>query len=181
MYSSAQSFHAGSQLGGMGRLVLGCLALLLASCGNDGTTDPDDEPKLKRVSERYLALAETVQAQKKRWADSGLSTYQYTYQRTCFCVRDWTRPVVIDVANDRIARIVYADDEAPVGPTYWKSYQTVDELFALIDSALVRDAAQVTVQFDEALGYPSQLYIDEDLGIADEELGITASDVRSQP
>jgi len=39
----------------------------------------------------------------------------------------------------------------------------------------------VTVQFDEALGYPTQLYIDEDLRIADEELGITASDVRSQP
>ena len=75
---------------------------------------------------------------------------------------------------------VLADDEAPVGPTYWKSYHTVEELFALIDSALVRDAAQVTVQFDEALGYPTQLYIDEDLRIADEELGITASDVRSQ-
>ena len=94
---------------------------------------------------------------------------------------DWTRPVVIDVKDNRIGRIVYADDEAPVGPTYWKSYHTVDELFALIDSALVRDAAQVTVQFDEALGYPTQLYIDEDLRIADEELGITASDVRSQP
>ena len=60
-----------------------------------------------------------------------------TYQRSCFCVPDWTRPVVIDVKDNRIGRIVYADDEVPVGPTYWKSYHTVDELFALIDSALV--------------------------------------------
>ena len=70
---------------------------------------------------------------------------------------DWTRPVVIDVKDNRIGRIVYADDDAPsVRPT-GESYHTVDELFALIDSALVRDAAQVTVQFDEALGYPTQL------------------------
>ena len=181
MHLPSHASHTGLTLGAMGRLVSGCLALLLSSCGGDGTTNSGGEHSFEHVPERYRALAETVHAQQERWASNGFSTYKYTYQRSCFCVPDWTRPVVIDVKDNRIGRIVYADDEVPVGPTYWKSYHTVDELFALIDSALVRDAAQVTVQFDEALGYPTQLYIDEDLRIADEELGITASDVRSQP
>ena len=82
MYLPARSSHAGSQLGATGQLVLGCLALLLASCGRYGTTNPDDRRIFERMLERHRALAETVQAQKKRWSDSGLSTYQYTYQRT---------------------------------------------------------------------------------------------------
>lgn len=56
MYFPARSFHAGSQLGATGQLVLGCLALLLASCGRNGTTNPDDKRIFKRMPERYRTL-----------------------------------------------------------------------------------------------------------------------------
>ena len=105
MYFPARSFHAGSQLGATGQLVLGCLALLLASCGRNGTTNPDDRRIFERMLERYRALAETVHAQKKRWAYSEFSAYRYAYQRSCLCVPDWTRPVVINVDDNRIGRI----------------------------------------------------------------------------
>ncbi len=156
---------------------IGLIALVLFGCGRDDATGPSYD----HLPERYRALAKTFDAQQERWRDSKLQSYQYTYQRTCFCEPDWIRPVVIDVVNNRIERIVYADDGAPVDSTYWASYHTVDGLFALIDSALARDAAQITVQFDEALGYPTQLYIDEDLGIADEELRIAASNMHPLP
>ena len=109
MYLPARSSHAGSQLGATGQLVLGCLALLLASCGRNGTTNPDDRRIFDRMPERYRALAETVHAQKKRWANSGFSAYQYAYQRSCLRVPDWTRPIVIDVADNRIGHT--ADEE----------------------------------------------------------------------
>mgnify|MGYP004146598825 CR=1 FL=1 len=102
MYFPARSFHAGSQLGATGQLVLGCLALLLASCGRNGTTNPDDRRIFDRMPERYRALTETAHARKKRWADSGFSAYQYAYQRSCLRVPDWTRPIVIDIADKEL-------------------------------------------------------------------------------
>ncbi len=163
--------------GAVRRFVLGAMALALLGCGGDDATGPSYD----HLPERYRTLAETVDAQRKRWEANEFSSYQYTYQRTCFCAPDWIRPVVIDVVDDRIERIAYADDGALVDSTFWASYHTVDGLFALIDQAMTSDAAQVTVQFDDPLGYPTQLYIDEDVRIADEELSITASNVRSQP
>ncbi len=173
-----QTTHAARQPGrwiSMRPYWIGLIALVLLGCGRDDATGPSYD----HLPERYRALAETVDQERERWETNRPPAYQFTYQRICFCVPDWVRPVVIDVTDDRIGRILYADDATPVGPTYWKSYHTIDGLFALIDSALARDAAQVTVQFDEALGYPTQLYIDEDLRIADEELGIATSDLRA--
>ncbi len=47
-----------------------------------------------------------------RWADSGFSAYQYVYQRSCLRVPDWTRPIIIDVADNCIGRI--ADEELDI-------------------------------------------------------------------
>ena len=94
MYFPARSFHAGSQLGATGQLVLGCW-LAAAEMG--------------RPTQTTDAYSSAYRSAIVRWADSGFSAYQYAYQRSCLCVPYWTRPVVIDVTDNRIGRI--ADEE----------------------------------------------------------------------
>ena len=48
-------------------------------------------------------------------------------------------------------------------------YDTVDELFALLEEAVVSGAVQIDVDFDPVWGYPVSLYIGQDRRIADEE------------
>ena len=77
MHLPSHASHTGLTLGAMGRLVSGCLALLLSSCGGDGTTNSGGEHSFEHVPEhRYRALAETVHAQQERWASNGFSTYR---------------------------------------------------------------------------------------------------------
>jgi len=56
-------------------------------------------------------------------------------------------------------------------------YHTIEELFALLARAVAAGAAQIDVEFDTILGYPTSLYIDQDRRIGDDEQWIVASDV----
>ena len=83
--------------------------------------------------------------------------------------------VRIRVAEGSIVEMHYADDGKAVEEARWGSYETVEVLLALIEQAIAADAAQIDTQFDSTLGYPTNLYIDRDLRIADEEIGIADS------
>ena len=83
--------------------------------------------------------------------------------------------MTIRVAEGSIVEMHYADDGKAVEEARWGSYETVEVLLALIEQAIAADAAQIDTQFDSTLGYPTNLYIDRDLRIADEEIGIADS------
>ncbi len=46
------------------------------------------------------------------WSEKGNDTYSLTQQMTCFCMRDYTRPITYTVIHDSIqtGSILYADD-----------------------------------------------------------------------
>lgn len=65
--------------------------------------------------------------------------------------------------------VVYADTGASVATDYFQHYDTVEKLFDAIQDAIKRDADEVTVTYDPALGYPSNISIDfEEMAIDDE-------------
>jgi hypothetical protein len=58
------------------------------------------------------------------------------------------------------------------------AYETVDDLLTLISEAYDRGAASVRASYDAATGQPTEVYIDYDEQMADEEVGFTVEPVR---
>ncbi len=88
-----------------------------------------------------------------------------------------SREAVVEVAQGAIFVATYAGDGAAVDADLNDRYDTVDELFALLEEAVVSGAVQIDAEFDPILGCPVSLYIDQDRRIADEEQWIAALDV----
>ena len=59
----------------------------------------------------------------------------------------------------------------PAADKNFEYYWTVDGLFGLIASALER-GVQVRAQYDAALGYPREIYIDYDADFIGDELDL---------
>lgn len=135
------------------------LTLMLAGCG--GTT---------LGPEHYQA--------KSRWSELGYSDYAYNFQRACECEPDSTREVRIAVQDGQIIDINYTDDSTPVPADQWSWYPTVDELFKTIEEAADENAAQIDVEYDPDAGYPTHIFIDYDVRIADEETIWQAHDLQ---
>ena len=135
--------------------------------GNHGKGHNNPAPPTSPEQQAY-------DANLQKWQDSGLDNYSFTLQRECFCFGDVTRPVNIDVQNGKIASASFADTGEPVDGFDLNSL-TVDDLFKQIDTALKSGAAQVNVQYDPTYGFPTSIYIDQDVMIADEEVSLSVS------
>jgi hypothetical protein len=135
------------------RAVLPLLMMLVsASCGDGSVTGPS-----------------TLIEAKQRWAQTAPAAYQITVSRACFCAVDVNRPVIVTVRDGQVESRRYADNGADVDPRIASAYPTVDELFAIIESAIARQAAQVDVTYDAARGFPVTVALDGAVGIADDE------------
>jgi hypothetical protein len=129
------------------------LTLLLSACG----LGPDD------------ALDELAR-NRERWRSQRIADYQVRFRLICFCVLETTEPVILTVRRGSLVSVTRVSDGRPVDPTQWTGrYYTVDEMFALIAEAEARGADEVRVTYDAALGYPREVFLDEDQRLADEE------------
>lgn len=130
---------------------------LCASCG--GPTGPTEEQaQLSENRERFRATVG--------------NSYRYDYQNVCFCGPDTRREVVVTVVNG-VRTSVSAIDGTSIPRENWVDYLTVEEVFDAIAQALAEEAASVRVTYDDALGYPRDVFIDFDERIADEERGFS--------
>jgi hypothetical protein len=108
-----------------------------------------------------------------RWNGKKISNiYQFTLTRTCFCTPETTQPVRIFVSNGKLISLVAASNGSPVKPESFKNYTTVPKLFAVIDNAIQKKAANISVKYHPKFGYPTEINIDYDLRLADEELSL---------
>ncbi len=150
------------------RFVAILLAVLCASslgCGS--ATAPDDD----FADDRRSTLA-AFRSARQKWAGARLLDYRYTYRKLCFCAPPVRAPVRIRVRGGRVVEVSLVETGTAV-PI--QGYPSVDALFDLIQAALDGRAAEIRAQYDGRWGYPTDLYIDRDRGIADEELRIEAS------
>lgn len=131
--------------------------------GCDGPTEPstqsDDERRLAENRARFRA--------------SVGSSYRYEYRNVCFCGPDTRLEVQVMVRNGMRTSVTSVADGTPVPAGRWEEFLTVEEVFDVIQGAFDAGAATVQVSYDEALGYPNDVFIDFDERIADEERGFT--------
>jgi len=129
-----------------------------------------------------LALAATsaladadLDAARARWQAAALSGYEYGYHKYCECHRDSPPETTVTVRDGTVVgvrhRPVGSATEVPAAEKNLEYYWTVDGLFGLIASAQQR-GVEVRAQYDAALGYPREVYIDYDADFIGDELDV---------
>ncbi|MBD2388842.1 DUF6174 domain-containing protein [Cylindrospermum sp. FACHB-282] len=107
------------------------------------------------------------------WNDQNISNYRYTLTRSCFCTAEARGPVVVEVRNGATSSVTLVATGQPVAPDIFKEYDTVPKLFNVIKEAIAGKASSLTVEYNSTLGYPTQINIDYNSQIADEEVYLT--------
>jgi uncharacterized protein DUF6174 len=130
--------------------------VVLTGCG---LTGPDGD--LRTELERNRAL----------WDTTGLATYEYGVERICFCGVEARGPVLVNVEAGSVLSRRYVDSGDPVLPGFADLFPTVVGLFDVIEGAIEDDAFNIDVSWDIATGLPTDIFIDYDESVADEEVG----------
>ncbi|WMP18367.1 DUF6174 domain-containing protein [Thiothrix lacustris] len=122
----------------------------------------------------------------KKWDSLGISDYSLTFQRSCFCTPESTRPINIQVRDGSVTEARYADTGELIPDDRQTNKQSVynlnaDGIFNLVQQGINSGAAQVDVTYDKQFGLPTSIYIDQNQQIADEEVGYTISNFQPEP
>lgn len=150
-------------LSGLGapRLAFALAALVLATTG---------------CSDLLGIGGDRLEANFDTWRSERPALYQFTYQRDCFCLG--TEPVVITVDGDSVSQVSLEEgDGTPVGTI--SDYPTIDDLFEQIRTWRDRDPHREELEFDDRLGYPTDVFFDFEERVADEEMGFRVRDLRA--
>lgn len=150
----------------LSKLFTGCLMLGLVGCSLSESNYKDEK----------LALA----ANQQIWERDGYSNYQFQLSKQCFCDGD-LYPVIIVVKSDSVhaaldpesgdtLRVETEEGLKPVLKAFPGVYETVPQLFKVIDNAIAREVKVLNIQYDKELGYPTAIDIDIADQMADDEV-----------
>lgn len=138
------------------------LTTLLASAASADTIDPwgsDFTKDFKPEVATYLA----------KWYENNYSDYSYLYRYFCFCAESG-KSFTVDVRDNKVKKVSYTENNQEVPESYLSMFDTIDGLFVDLVKAN-KNAHKINVQFDNRHGNPTNVYIDHDPRIADEETG----------
>jgi hypothetical protein len=130
------------------------------------------------------AADETLAAARARWAAANLRAYEYGYHKICACYPDKPPETLVRVRDGVVADVRHRhagfDTDVRAEERNFDAYWTVDGLFDLVATALAR-ASTVRVAYDDAVGYPTQIYIDYDRDFIGDELELELTRVTALP
>ena len=113
------------------------------------------------------------------WQGSGITHYRFSLNIGCFCVFRNQMPIAVEVQNSEIISMTYPDGTlvAETDPNYeiFSKHATIDLLFSELEAGQAGAAEEVTVTYDSAYGFPSDIYFDYVKAAADDELSLTIS------
>lgn len=134
-------------------------ALLLAALAGCGLGDDDS------FQNQNLAQARTL------WDRKDVASYSYVLELQCFCApASQLEPVRVTVQNGAVASVRYVETNATAPSDIFGPYDTVEELFDLIQDAIDRDADLLQVGYDATYGFPHTINVDYESGGTDQLL-----------
>ena len=108
-----------------------------------------------------------------QWESQNIADYVVTQTYSCFCPREYTRPIsyIVVWGESQTSNARYNDEEMElIDPEMSPELLTVEQAFALIQDAIDQQVASITVSYDENLWYPMNIAIDYNVMMADEEV-----------
>lgn len=114
-------------------------------------------------------------ASHKNWDLSNISSYSFDFAWSCFCTDEYTKNVRIYVENNKLIKIIDKLTGAEVLNNEIATYFTMTELYEYVKTAYLKNPYKITISFDDNHNIISNLFIDYEPNIADEEMGFTVS------
>lgn len=161
------------------RLPLAISAVLLISLGLNAPVMSQAPTQIAQLTKNDAKS--NLKKNSQLWDQQKISNYRYTLTRSCFCTAEARGPVVVEVRNGVTTSVTSVATGQPVDPQLFKQYDTVPNLFNVVKDAIARKASSLTVEYDSQLGYPTQINIDYNSQIADEELYLTIENFQVIP
>ncbi|MEH2238990.1 DUF6174 domain-containing protein [Nostoc sp.] len=160
------------------RLPIAISAILVASLGLSAPviSQPPIQVAQKPASTSFAL--EQFKINYRLWRRQRISNYRYEFTRSCNCLPKATEPVIIEVRNGVTTSITSKETGQPVDGQLFQKYNTIPKLFNIIRNALIRKAANLTGQYYPRIGYPTQINIDYDSRIADDEIFFTIKNLQ---
>lgn len=125
----------------------------------------------------HVALQENLNEARARWDLMAPDYYTYRFNWSCFCIQDFTAAMTVTVELGEVTKVIRVEDGQPVSEEFRDDFVTVDALFDRVQDAIDQGAASIRAKFDPESGLPTEVFIDFQAIMADEELGWNASDV----
>ena len=119
------------------------------------------------------APANRLAEQRALWAAQGLTDYTFDVKKVCYCPAYLVADVRITVVGGVITGVTDIATGDALGPDLMEYFRTINGLFDLVQDAYNRNAHEVQVEFDPSRGYPTRIWIDYVMMMADEEMGFT--------
>jgi len=129
------------------------------------------------------SVPQELTAGERLWKDQGLTDYDFTLERQCFCPEDWRGPVNIQVRDGVAVSVTYVSTGGAVNDGKFDNADTIDKLFTMLENAYTgkgdfeQEADTINVTYSSQMGYPTSFFIDVSQQIADEEQGYTVTNL----
>lgn len=142
------------------------LAILLSALS---TTACDEITGLNgnlRSEQRQLTRA------RADWNDVLIRNYEYVVRRDCYCSLSGVA-VRVTVRNDQVVALTRDATGESIALSYVYDYPTIDGLFSRVQRAIDDRAYRVEASYDTQYGFPTDVYVDLDRRVADDDEGYT--------
>ena len=112
---------------------------------------------------------QNLQQARTRWDTKDVASYTYILELQCFCApASELKPVLVTVNNGAVVSLQYwnenPNNRPPAPAAIFGPYDTVEELFALVDDAIDRDADVLQVGYNSEYGFPEAVNVDYEAG-----------------
>ena len=115
----------------------------------------------------------------QKWQDANITHYRMQLNISCFCAFRDQMPLTVEVRDGQIVSMAAADGSLVLDTNpnyeYFAPHATIDLLFAELEKAHKDGADSVTVTYDATYGFPTEIGIDYNQQIADEEMYFSIS------
>ena len=118
-----------------------------------------------------------LETHRKLWQAQNITSYDYTFNKMCFCPPPANTPAIISVRNNAITSVSNPETSQPIDNPEIDFYKSIDQLFEVLEEAVQRKADRITVKYDAKLGYPTSIFIDYIKLAADDEVAFSATDL----
>lgn len=111
-----------------------------------------------------------LDSHKAMWESHSLQDYHFGILRTCYCV--FNDPISIQVSNQQVTQMTTRFGTIVTEADTFYSY-TMEEIFEVIQTAIVEGYDGLDVTYDDFYGYPTMVMVDDSKMIADDEFTLT--------
>lgn len=124
-------------------------------------------------------LQESADLALKHWQESNVQNYSFVFKRYCECMGPQSARVTIE--NGKVTKVVDPTDSTVDLFNNVYLHETVDSFLDMIQKSLKAKPANARFTFDAEYGYPTEISIDPNERMVDDEVSYTLSDFLISP